>query len=82
MNNNKRHTRTSLTVLAALGIMCGTQSAHALEQKSSNLQFEANSAVLEELMETEKHHHHHHKSHHEEAQDDLVARGLIKRPNF
>ena len=31
-------------------------------------------------MESEKHHHHHHKSHHEEAQDDLVSRGLIKRP--
>jgi hypothetical protein len=39
-----------------------------------------NEAALEEVMESGKHHHHHHKSHHEEAQDDLVARGLIKRP--
>jgi len=32
-------------------------------------------------LDTEKHHHHH-KSHHEEAQDDLVSRGLIKRPTI
>lgn len=81
MKNNRRNARTSITVLAALGIMCGTQEGHALEQKSSNMQFEQNSAVLEQLMETEKHHHHHRKSHHEESQDDLVSRGLIKRPS-